>query len=311
MLNKTYGHKALFLYFYRGDEPVVLIPMMEVASLVTGRRGVSMPFSDFCEPLQFERAAWQPLVSQLVELARERKWRYFELRGGREALPPAAVAAKTYYGHGVDLTAGIEGLFGCFASSVRRAIRKAEKSDLRLEVASTRKAMLDFYQLHVRNRRRHGLPPQSLAFFLNIDQEIMRTNLGFIVLAKNGTRSIAAAVFFCSGKTALFKFGASDERSHELRANNLVIWEGIKQLVSKGLRTLHFGRTALNNDGLRRFKLAWGTKEQVLEYFRFAPNKQTWLNSRSNASELHNQFFRHLPLAANRIAGSLIYPHLD
>jgi len=248
---------------------------------------------------------------RLLELGRKRKWRYLELRGGRENFPASIMAAEKYYGHRLDLTIGTENVFARFKDSVRRAIRKAEKSGLIVEVARTRKAMLDFYRLHVRTRRRHGLPPQPLSFFLNIDEEIMKADLGFLVLAKSRTSPIAAAVFFYSGQAALFKFGASDERSHEFRGNNLVIWEGIKQLCEKGLKTLHFGRTSIGNDGLQRFKLSWGTDEEIIEYFRFAFGAHMWLNSRRNGSKFQRQLFRKLPLAVNRLAGALIYPHLD
>jgi len=269
-----------------------------------------MPFSDFCAPLVFDGWGQESLMKRLLELGRERKWRYFELRGGRETLP-APAAAEKYYGHNLDLTLGSEALFARFQSPVRRAIRKAEKSGLIIEVTRTRKAMLDFYLLHVRTRRRHGLPPQPISFFLNIDEEIIKADQGFVIVAKNGTKPVAGAVFFYAGKAALFKFGASDEGVQELRGNNLVMWEGIKRLTGKGLKTLHFGRTSVDNDGLRKFKLSWGTKEEIIEYFRFAFRPNMWVNSYRNASQFHNRIFRRLPLAVNRLAGTLIYPHLD
>jgi len=269
-----------------------------------------MPFSDFCAPLVFDGWGQESLIERLLKLGRERKWRYFELRGGRETLP-APAAAKKYYGHKLDLTIGIEELFARFQSPVRRAIRKAESSGLAVEASKAREAMVDFYGLHVRTRRRHGLPPQSLSFFLNIHREIVKADQGFIIVAKNGTKPVAGAVFFYAGKAALFKFGASDEGVQELRGNNLVMWEGIKRLAGKGLKTLHFGRTSVENDGLRRFKLSWGTKEEIIEYFRFAFGPNMWVNSCRNASEFHNRLFRRLPLAVNRVAGALIYPHLD
>ena len=139
----------------------------------------------------------------------------------------------------------------------------------------------------------------------------MKGDLGFVVLAKSRTSPVAAAVFFYSGEEALFKFGASDERIQDLRGNNLAMWKGIKELVGNGLKRLHFGRTSIGNDGLRRFKLSWGTKEEIIEYFRFAINAQMWLSSCCNISGLHNHLFRRLPLAINRVAGALIYPHLD
>lgn len=250
-------------------------------------------------------------MNGLLQLGRGRKWRYFEVRGGKEMLPASAGAAERYYGHTLDLSIGIGELFVRFQSPVRRAIRKAEKSGLTVEASQTREAMVDFYRLHVRTRRRHGLPPQSLSFFLNIHEEIIRANLGFVILAKSGTRSIAAAVFFHSGEDALFKFGASDERIQGFRGNNLVMWEGIKQLVGKGLKTLHFGRTSIDNDGLRSFKRSWGTEEEMIEYFRFALRSNVWVNESYNASEFHNHLFRRLPLRINRLAGALIYPHLD
>jgi len=313
VLARTYGHNPLYLCFSRQGKTVALVPMMEITSPLTGRRGVSLPFSDFCQPLLFGECRQESLMETLAELGRERNWHYFELRGGKQMLPGSEVAAEKHYGHKLDLTVGPGKLFSNFQGSVRRAIRKAEKSGLSVEVTSTRKAMLDFYRLHVRTRRRHGLPPQPLPFFLNIDEEIMKADLGFMALAKKRTNPIAAAVFFYSGKTALFKFGASDERSHESRGNNLVMWEGIKQLCEKGLKTLHFGRTSIGSDGegLRRFKLSWRTEEQTIGYFKFALNTGEWEDDNYFGSGFHKQLFRRLPLVLNRFAGSVIYPHLD
>jgi len=311
VLSKTYGHQPIFLHFCRGSESVALLPLMEVASHFTGRRGVSMPFSDLCGPLVFDHCGPELLMETLLELGRERKWRYFELRGGKQALPLSAAVAERYYGHKLDLSIGIEQLFVRLESPVRRAIRKAERSGLSVEVTKTREAMLDFYRLHVRTRRRHGLPPQPLSFFLNLHREIIEADLGFIVLAKKETRPVAGAVFLHSGETAFFKFGASDERLQEYRANNLVMWEGIKRLLESDLKTLHLGRTSTDNIGLRRFKLSLGTQEEVIEYFRFAVGGDRWITGRDNTVGFHTHLFRRFPLLVNRLLGALIYPHLD
>jgi CelD/BcsL family acetyltransferase involved in cellulose biosynthesis len=312
VLCRTYGHKPYYFHFYRGKESLGLLPVMEVVSPFTGRRGVSMPFSDFCEPLVLSRWAQKELLfGTLLKLGRERKWSYFEVRGASAGLPATATAAERYYGHKLNLTLGVERLSASFQGSVRRAIRKAQKSGLTAEVTKSAKAMTDFYRLHVQTRRRHGLPPQPFRFFRNIHEEVVKAGLGFVVLAKYRLQLVAGAFFFHSGDEALFKFGASDAKFQQVRGNNLVIWEGIKQLVGQGLKTLHFGRTEVNDDGLRRFKLSWGTEEGVIEYFRFALNAQKWLNSGRNAFEFHHRLFRNLPLAANQVAGALIYPHLD
>jgi Acetyltransferase (GNAT) domain len=311
VLSRTYGHEPTYLYLSRDRKVVGLVPMMEIVSPFTGRRGVSLPFSDFCSPLWVGDRKPDTLMDALSELGRQRGWRYFELRGGKEMLPESAIAAERYYGHKLDLTVGVNVLFGRFRGSVRRAIRRAEKSGLAVVASKTWEAMKDFYRLHVLTRRRHGLPPQPLSFFRNIHEEVIKNDLGFVVLARIGQRPIAAAVFFHSGQEALYKFGASDKRPQQLRGNNLVMWEGIKQLAERGLKTLYFGRTAINDEGLRRFKLSWGSEENLVEYFRFALGHGAWEVTGPNGLGFYHQLFRRLPLLVNRVAGTLMYSHLD
>jgi hypothetical protein len=163
----------------------------------------------------------------------------------------------------------------------------------------------------MRTRRRHGLPPQSLGFFSNIYKQLMEPGLAFVVVAALRSRRIAAAVFLRAGRKAVFKFGASDERFQLHRANNLVIWDGIKHLIADGADALHFGRTSADNDGLRRFKLGWGSKVESLVYSRLDPQSTHWSTPSPESTGLHNRIFRSLPLPVNRLLGTLCYPHLD
>jgi lipid II:glycine glycyltransferase (peptidoglycan interpeptide bridge formation enzyme) len=249
-------------------------------------------------------------MHKLSDLALERKWKYLEVRGGSTFELPATPAV-VFYGHMLDLRGGTEELLTRFKSSARRAIRKAERSGLSVQVTRTREAILGFYRLHVQTRRRHGLPPQPESFFLNIYDEVIKPGLGFVVLASSGPRVVASAVFFHFGKKAVYKFGASDEKLREFRGNNLVMWEGIRFLAQNGAETLHFGRTSLENDGLRRFKLTWGTEEETIEYFKFDPVAEEWVIGRESASGFHNAVFGRLPSALNCLVGAIIYPHLD
>ena len=307
---KTYGHKPVSLYCARRDESLALAPLLEVQSPLTGRRGVCLPFTDSCAPLLFDQDYSSILFEKIRQLAQERNWKYFELRGG---MTPNASERHSvaYYGHTLDLRAGSASLFAGLSSSARRAIRKARRGDLNVQVLQSEEAIREFYRLHGRTRRRHGLPPQPKSFFLNIHREVIKPGLGFVVLASKGTRTIAAAVFFHLGKKAVYKFGASDERSQDLRGNSLVMWNAIEFLAHKGFETLHLGRTSMENEGLRRFKLAWGTKEELIEYFRFDTRVNEWIAARDNVSGLHNAVFARLPLAVNRLMGAMIYPHLD
>jgi len=311
VLHQTYNHQPFYLQFSRGRRLAALVPLMEVRSAFTGRRGVCLPFSDACEPLVFDPGAIGLVTDQLVRFARERRWRHLEIRGGK-SLRLATRPATKFYGHTLDLRRGAEELIIRFASPVRRAIRKAERRGVSALILRNRQAISDFYQLHVQTRRRHGLPPQPVSFFLNIYKHIVRSGLGFIVLARHGSRSIAAAIFFRFGKNALYKYGASDKRFQEFRANNLVMCQGIQVLAQSGVEKLSFGRTEQENEGLRRFKLSWNAQEETIDYFRVDPSgRQRFAPARPHDSGLHKKVFERLPLIFNRLAGSIIYPHLD
>jgi CelD/BcsL family acetyltransferase involved in cellulose biosynthesis len=310
VLHKTYRHEPVYLRCCHNGKPVALVPMMDMRSPLTGRRGVCLPFTDFCGPLIFREGDSVLVIDKLSELARERKWKHFEIRE-RKAFPPSTTPAVAFYGHVLDLRGSTEDLFARLKSSVRRALRKADRNDLGVQVTRTREAVLEYYQLHIQTRRRHGVPPQPVSFFQNIYDEIIKPGLGFVVTARLGSRPVAAAVFFQFGKKAVYKFGASDERVQDLRGNNLTMWEGIKFLAKNGAESLHFGRTSLENDGLRRFKLTWGTQEETIAYVKFDATAQAWVAGRDAASGFHNAVFGRLPLALNRLAGAIIYPHLD
>src|SRR5262245_11713403 len=160
VLHQTYKHQPFYLQFSRGHRLAALIPLMEVRSLFTGRRGVCLPFSDRCDPLIFDPEAIGLVRDRLVRFAYERRWGYLEIRGGK-SFPFAARSAARFYGHTLDLCSGTKELIAGFASPVRRAIRKAERSGVTALVVRNRQAVSDFYRLHVQTRRLHGLPPQS------------------------------------------------------------------------------------------------------------------------------------------------------
>ena len=310
VLHQTYNHRPFYLQFSYSGRLAALIPLMEVSSPFTGRRGVCLPFSDECEPLVFDPRVTDLVRDRLIRLAQERRWRHVEIRGGK-SFPLASSSTTKFYGHTLDLRSGVEDLISRLASPVRRAIRKAERSGVNAVIVRNRQAIADFYRLHLQTRRRHGLPPQPVSFFLNIYEHIIKPGLGFVVLAQGRSRPIAAMIFFRFGKNALYKYGASDKKFQELRANNLVMWLGIQFLARDRAEKLHFGRTECEDDGLRRFKLSWGTQEETIDYFRVDPSGRKSLVGAPSGSGYHNKIFAMLPLAVNRLAGALIYPHLD
>ena len=310
VLVDTYGHRPCYVQMSLNGNLLALIPMMEVQSVLTRSRGICLPFSDYCAPLAFSTFGHELVAQELQQIARERRWSYFELRS-HSMVPINVPASESYYGHFLDLRIGPEAVISNFSSSVQRAVRKAQRSGLSVSIQSSPDAMAQFYKLHVRTRRRHGVPPQPRSFFINIQRHLISTGFGFIVLVESQKGPIAAAMFFRLGRHAVYKFGASDERLQELRANNLAMFEAIRYLAEGGAEVLHFGRTERENQGLRRFKLSWGATEEKIDYACFDTASASWKHSCDRRSTFHKRVFRALPASLNRLAGAMIYPHLD
>ncbi len=310
VLTETYGHRPIYLRILAGNREVALVPLMEVRSSLTGRRGVSLPFSDFGGPLWSDLAHSDEVYDALANLAHEQNWKHLDLRGG--GAPPGRTSAyRSFKTHQLDLRPGLESLERGVDASVRRALRKPEGRSLRLSIETGENAVNGFYSLHARTRRRHGLPPQPVSFFRSVFKHLFQQGHGMVVLAHLDAIPVAGALFLWSEGHAVYKFGASDPLYWPLRPNQRVMWAAIEHLVGSGCRTLDFGRTSETDEGLARFKRSWGSSQEKLCYDRYATGSRTWLPAGPARSESHPLIFGHLPISLNRLAGRLIYPHLD
>jgi lipid II:glycine glycyltransferase (peptidoglycan interpeptide bridge formation enzyme) len=159
-------------------------------------------------------------------------------------------------------------------------------------------------------RKEHGLPPQPFNFFKNIYDHVISKNLGMVTLASLGQENVAGAIYFHFGEKALYKYGASDKKIQQLRPNNLVMWEAIKWYSQNGYKSLCFGRTEPENQGLIQFKSGWGTTEQQINYYRYDFKKEAFVTGTSKVTGFHNKIFRRMPAPLLRGIGSALYKHV-
>ena len=77
VLSESYGYTPLYFSLIENERLRALVPMMEVDSFLTGKRGVSLPFTDYCDPLideTVEIADRVDMFNQIVEFAGKRGW---------------------------------------------------------------------------------------------------------------------------------------------------------------------------------------------------------------------------------------------
>ena len=125
-------------------------------------------------------------------------------------------------------------------------------------------------------RRRQGVPVQPRRFFELLWRRLVCTGRASILLADAGGReAVAGALFLSTGHCTIYKFGASDVDSLRFRPNHLLFWTAIEEACARGDRRFDFGRTDLNNYGLRAFKSGWGAEERPLSYSTLAAGAAT------------------------------------
>jgi hypothetical protein len=143
----------------------------EVQTWLTRRRLVSLPFSDHCELLMDDPGDAQTILSHLTQ--NPRRWRYIEMRPltGIPRSRPLFPKSESYCLHLLDLSADLEIIFqGMHADCVRRKIRRARREGVTCERGNSAQLLREFYDLQVAITRRHGLPPQPLAWFATLAQ---------------------------------------------------------------------------------------------------------------------------------------------
>lgn len=282
---------------------------MEVDSWLTGKRGISLPFTDEIELLYTTLNSRDYLYENAFKEAKRRNWKYLELRSGT-GYSESVTPSLRYYTHKLGLNQEIQTLLNQCDSPTRRAIRKSERSKLKVHRSQSLESTAAYYDLHCLTRKRQGVPPQPWRFFKNIHKNVISRGKGSIFLASKESRPIAGALFLHHDKCAMYKFGASNFEYQSMRPNNLVIWKAIQWLVQNRYDRIDFGRTSLGNAGLRRFKQGWGTREEVLSYYRHDISSGNVEQLHDQSSGWYNPIFRTIPKFLSLAIGNLMYKHI-
>ncbi len=307
VLKEAYGYRPCYFVERKNGSVQTLIPMMEVNSFITGRRGVSLPFSDYCPPLLTDGAPLDDKLPELVKHGSSSTWKTFELRGGCLS---SAEPSSQYHIYTLDLTAGVETLYKKVKHNVSQNLARSQKEGLTVDFAHSSGALQEFIPLNCLTRKRHGLPPQPDSFFKRFYDHIISKELGTIGLTRYKGITIAAGVFLEFQQKVFFKYSGSNFAYQNMRPMNILYWRAIEWYCSKNYKELCLGRTELENEGLIRFKNAWSPSHSMLNYYRFHLASNCFVRDKSKLAGVHNHFFRSLPMPLLKIAGSILYRHM-
>jgi hypothetical protein len=275
-LRRTYGYAPVAYTTSPATERLCnAIVLCEIRSWLTGRRMVSLPFADHCQPLIEHPAEQDAITAHLRRAVDSGAWKYAEIRPLRSNLPDdcGMGQARAFCAHSLDLDPALDVLFQqCHKDAIQRKVRRAEREMLSCETGTSTAHLRAFFSLLLLTRRRHHVPPQPFEWFRNL-LEGMGDRFK-ICLASKDCRPVAGIVLLRHRDTLVYKYGVSDARFHNLGAMPLLFWNAIREAKATGIRWLDLGRSDSDNAGLITFKDRLGADRSTLTYFRYPPPRE-------------------------------------
>ena len=312
-LERTYGYKpAVVTTEAPGQELRNAIVYCHVPSWLTGRRLVSVPFADHCQPLVESPEYFPSLTAALREELRRVKGRYFELR------PLQACAelqtseefgrSAEYNFHRRDLRPAVDSLFrGFHKNCVQRKIRRAERESLSYQKGNSEALLAAFYTLLRMTRRRHLLPPPPLGWFRNLLNCL--GGLAQIHVASHGGKPVASLFTLHYKQTLVYKYGGSDVRFHRLGGMPFLFWQALQEGKRLGAQEFDLGRSDRRALGQAVFKEHLGGVRSSLSYFRYPPRLSVQPLTRGDLGWARRSC-GWLPDPLLTLAGRLLYKHV-
>jgi len=315
-LRRTYDYEPIVLTTSDDGETLENgLVLCKVASWLTGNRLVSLPFSDHCQPLADDPAVLEVLLKTLDAQVENKLFKYAELRP-LTAFDPAIEAAarvsmdNSFCMHMLDLRPPEDALLKNFHKNhIQRKIARAIKEELKIETGQSAKLLEDFFRLMIITRRRHGVPPQPIAWFRNLI-ECLGEQAAIRVAYKGGI-PVAAIFTLTHKKTMVYKYGCSDGAFNAMGGTPYLFWQAMREAKNQGLEEFDFGRSEIENEGLVNFKDHWGSTRTNLRYYRYpfsvssnAPRGKGW------KMKIAEQVCGRLPDSALALAGKMLYRHV-
>ena len=315
-LRRTYGYRpVVFATSPPTGELKNGIVFASVRSWLTGRRIVSLPFSDHCDPL-FDSADELRFMMEYLQADLEREgWKYIEVRPtngslGRTAMDYGFQPASAYCLHRIDLQPGLDEIFRGFdKDSVQRRIRRAERAGLIETCGRSDDLLQKFYSLLILTRKRHHLPPQPFLWFRNLVECLGEAVEVRVASAAKGNRPVAALMTLRFKDKVVYKYSASDKEFNYLGATPLLLWRVIENAKAGGATELDLGRSDEGNHGLIAFKDKWVKHSIRLVYFQFPPPSHVGASANWRL-RLAKRVFACLPNSLLTAAGRSVYRHV-
>ncbi len=272
VLADTYGWTpSAHVLFDESGEPRAGLPFFRITDLF-GNRTITLPFSDYCDPLVVDLDSWRRLTDELI--ATDDPMTVRCLHCDVPLADPRFSTFNRAKWHGVDLTPDLETLWGALGN--RSNVTRSQRNGVSVRRAADLSDLRAFFEMHLAIRKhKYGMLAQPFSFFENIWRHFAERGQGYLLLAIHGGRIVGGVMLLRWRDTLYYKFNASSPASLAERPNDLLVWECLKLGKAIGCSKFDFGLSDWDQEGLLRFKRKFGATEKTISFLRHAPDRPT------------------------------------
>ena len=311
-LSRTYGFVPIVITTSSPDSDLRNgLACCSTSSWLSGRRLVSLPFSDHCAPLLDNAQTLHTFMDYLRQCVIHKEWASVEVRLPDSSVPENSSSFetdKTFVFHKLTLGVSLDELFAGFHKDcIQRKLSRASREELAYEDGVSESLLNKFYDLVLLTRRRQGLPPQPVAWFRNLiaclgDKVKIR-------LASKNSNPIAGILTLQYKKSLVYKYGCSDQTFSNLGGTQFLFWKAIQEAKSTGLDEFDMGRSDWANAGLVVFKDRWGATRSTLAHLRY-PNRSHKIGWAARKIDIAKHVVPYIPDGWLAAAGRVLYKHM-
>lgn len=308
VLESTYGYTPFYLALEGGSNSGFdgVVPFFLVQHRLTGNMLVSLPLTSYCKMLIPERD-----FENVIDFARNQISRkasvlikFYDVNRFKSEMFEKNV---DYVTHILSIDLDLDMTYRKFHdTSIRQKIKRAENNGLTLRIGESEQDLKSFYKLYLGIRKKHGLPPHTYKFFLNMWKILRPKNLMTVPLVMYGKDVVAAAIVLKSKNTHHLEYSASDQDRLNLFPNHKLIWNCIQIAHRAGSSYFDFGRSSVTNKSLISFKERWGAVKHELPYCYYPKGTKSTMEHGS-AFGILKSINKKLPHFLLRIEGYIVY----
>ena len=167
----------------------------------------------------------------------------------------------------LDLTKSEDEILAGMRQRLRRALRKAEKNDIKIETTTDPAAIKQFYQIELQTAKRHAFYAFSENFLTKQFEAFAKNNEAVLYIAKKDGEILSENFMIFYGNEASYHYGVSSELGTKYSGAPLLHMQAMRDARKRGITRYNFWGIVDEADikhrfyGVSVFKRGFGVQE--------------------------------------------------